>query len=327
MTDYLHRNCPACGSSNASREVRAGKAAETMTLDQLRPFWAGLFKEKCFFSYHRCDDCGQLYNPVFFTPDQLGELYARMAPNMDAVGDAAIVATQQGYFARVAAQGGLGGGYLEIGPDVGHIVREAALHGGFDRFWLFEPNVAIHDQLRAAAGRGKARLSTEMDDLSPVPEGSVGLAVMVHVLDHLLDPLAMLRQIRAKLRPGGTLMIVTHDESSLLRRVMGNRWPPFCLQHPELYRPSTMKALLGRAGFGDVHVEGSRNVFPLDFLVRQAAWAAGVRVGRVPLPPVPVGLKLGNILTLAKAPAQAEAASNDVEDSILPRQGEVAAAG
>lgn len=307
MTEYLYRDCPACGASDARREVRAGKAAETMTLDALRPFWAGLFKEKCFFSYHRCTSCGQLYNPVFFTGDQLGELYARMAPNMDAVGDAAIVATQRGYFTRTVAQGGLGGGYLEIGPDVGHIVRAAALHGGFNRFWLFEPNEAIHDTLRAAAGGLPATLSTGMEDLSPVPDGSIGLAVMVHVLDHLLDPLAMLTQIRAKLRPGGTLMIVTHDESSLLRHVMGKRWPPFCLQHPELYRPSTMKALLGRAGFDDVVVEGSRNVFPLDFLVRQAAWAAGIRVQRVPLPAIPVGLKLGNILTLATAPVQAAA--------------------
>lgn len=313
MTEYLYRNCPACGSSGARREVRAGKAAERMTFASLRPFWAGLFKEKCFFSYHRCVDCGQLYNPVFFTPDQLGELYARMAPNMDAVGDAAIVATQRGYFARAAAHGGLGGGYLEIGPDVGHIVSAAALHGKFDRFWLFEPNEAIHDALRQATGGQPSVLSAEMEDLSPVPDGSVGLAVMVHVLDHLLDPLAMLTQIRAKLRPGGTLMIVTHDESSLLRRVMGNRWPPFCLQHPELYNPATIKALLGRAGFAGVKVEGSRNVFPLDFLARQAAWAAGIRIKRVPLPPVPVGLKLGNILTLATAPAQAAARSRMLE--------------
>jgi SAM-dependent methyltransferase len=319
MTQFLLRECPACGSSDARREVRAGKTAETMTPDALRPFWAGLFKQKCFFSYHRCRGCGLLYNPVFFTPDQLAELYARMAPNMDAVGDEAIVATQRGYFARAAAQGFPGGGYLEIGPDVGHIVSEASLHGGFDRFWLFEPNLAIHDRLRDAAGRGAARLSTGMDDLSPVPDGTVGLAVMVHVLDHLLDPLTMLTQIRAKLRPGGMLMIVTHDESSLLRRVMGTRWPPFCLQHPELYNPATMRALLGRAGFDDVVVEGSRNVFPLDFLARQAAWAAGIRVRRVPLPPVPVGLKLGNILTLATAPVQAARS-----EATLPRQEEVA---
>ncbi len=311
MTDFLHRACPACGSSEARAEVRAGKAAEMMTLDALRPFWAELFKEKCYFSYHRCIGCGQLYNPRFFTPDQLAELYSRMAPNMDAVSDEAIIATQRGYFAQ-AARGELAGDYLEIGPDVGHIVAEAARHGRFDRFWLFEPNVAIHDRLRAAAGQGRALLSTDMNDLSPVPDRSIGLAVMIHVLDHLLDPLAMLSQIRAKLRPGGTLMIVTHDERSALRHIMGKRWPPFCLQHPELYNPATMTALLGRAGFADVKVERSRNVFPLDFLARQAAWAAGVRVKRVPLPAIPLGLKLGNILTLATA-GQAAARSRELE--------------
>jgi flagellar motor component MotA len=124
-------------------------------------------------------------------------------------------------------------------------------------------------------------------------------------IDHLLDPIAILTQIRAKLRPHGTLMIVTHDEQSLLRRLMGVRWPPFCLQHPELYNPATMRALLIRAGYADVAVERSRNHFPIDFLARQAAWTLGVKLNRVPLPSVSIGLRLGNILTLASAPVQA----------------------
>ncbi len=302
MTKFLHRSCPACGEQGALAEMRAGKPAEALEPAALQPFWSGLFKDKCFFTYHRCETCALLYNPVFFTQGQLGDLYAQMAPNMDMVSDEAIIATQRGYYQRAVDRHGMqqGGGYLEIGPDVGHIVYEAAARGHFDHFWLFEPNRAIHERLRAAAGGWPVDLSAGMEDLSMVPDGSVGMAVMVHVLDHLLDPLAMLRQIRAKLRPGGSLMIVTHNEASLLRRVMGERWPPFCLQHPELYNPQTMAGLLQRAGFHDVVVERSRNVFPLDFLARQAAWAAGLKLKSVPLPSVPIGLKLGNILTLAR---------------------------
>ncbi|MFC4254990.1 methyltransferase domain-containing protein [Altererythrobacter xixiisoli] len=301
MNAFLHRSCPACGEQGAPPEMRAGKMAEAMELGALRSFWAGLFKEKCFFTYHRCQTCELLYNPVFFTQDQLVELYSQMAPNMDMVSDEAIIATQRGYYQRVLRQhGGQSGGYLEIGPDVGHIVYEAAARGTFDHFYLFEPNRAIHGRLRAAASGWPVTLSAGMKDLSMVPDGSVGMAVMVHVLDHLLDPLAMLIQIRAKLRPGGSLMIVTHNEGSLLRRVMGERWPPFCLQHPELYRPQTIASLLTRAGFHNVVVERSRNVFPLDFLAKQAVWAAGLQVKNVPLPSIPIGLKLGNILTLAR---------------------------
>jgi len=226
---------------------------------------------------------------------------------MDIVDNDAIVATQRGYFARAAQTASLEGGYLEIGPDAGHIVAEASRHGRFDHFWLFEPNLAIHDALRAAAGDKPATLRPEMDDLSVVPDGTVGLAVMIHVLDHMLDPLAMLEQVRAKLRPGGTLLVVTHNEQSLLRRVVGLRWPPFCLQHPEVYNPDTMRALMARAGFASADVERSLNYFPIDFLALNAAWAAGLKIKRVPLPATTVGLRLGNILTLARAPAQAAA--------------------
>lgn len=306
---YAERACPICGSRDSRAEVRSRQPAEALSLDALRPFWSGLYQEKLFFSYHRCGDCGLLYNPIFFDEAQLAELYSRMAPNMDVVATDAIAATQRGYFEHAAKRGLAQGGYLEIGPDIGHVVAEAARHDAFDRFWLFEPNLAIHDALRAASGGRPTVLRADMGDLSPVPDGSVGLAVMVHVLDHLLDPLAMLAEIRAKLRPGGTLMIVTHNEGSLLRRMMGVRWPPFCLQHPELYNPGTIRNLLERAGYATVDVARSSNHFPIDFIVRQAAWAARLDLKRARLPKRAIRLRLGNIITLATAPAQAAGAS------------------
>jgi SAM-dependent methyltransferase len=301
-SEFNHRKCPLCSSDATHGGVHSKQTAQALTMDALQPFWSGLFKEKLFFSYHRCDYCGLLYNPVYFHDRQLAQLYADMAPNMDLVADDAIVATQQGYFERAAERTMLDGGYLEIGPDVGYIVANAARTGNFEHFWLFEPNLAIHDTLRANTGGRPASLFSDMSDLSPVPDNSVGLAVMIHVLDHLTDPLAMLQQVRAKLRPGGTLLVVTHNEQSLLRKALGVRWPPFCLQHPELYNPTTMRTMLQRAGLATIQVERSRNYFPVDFLARQAAWAMGLKLKKVPLPATPVGLRLGNILALASAP-------------------------
>ncbi len=307
-SDFERRACPVCGATNAQAEVHSTDRAETMAFDALRPFWSGLFKKKLFFSYYRCRDCGLLYAPVFFDGAQLADLYSEMAPNMEVVASDAIAATQRGYFDFAAKRGTLRGGYLEIGPDVGHIVAEAAETGNFGHFWLFEPNLAAHDALRVAAAGRSTTLLTDMDDLSAVPDGSIGLAVMVHVLDHLLDPLKMLTQLRTKLRPGGTLMIVTHNERSLLRTLMGVRWPPFCLQHPELYNPQVMARLMERAGYADIAVERSRNYFPIDFLARQAAWTIGLKIDRMPLPSHPIGLRLGNIITIASAPVQAATA-------------------
>ncbi len=273
--------------------------AEHSSLDELQPFWSGLFKEKRFFSYARCGACSQLYAPRFFTNAQLGELYANMAPNMEDVPGPALEATQRGYWQVARQRQSAGGGFLEIGPDIGYIVRDAAREGDFDHFWLFEPNRAVHDELAAATGGRPYTISTEMDDLSPVPDGSIAVAVMIHVLDHLLDPVAILRSIRSKLRPDGLLMIVTHNERSLLRSVMGVKFPPFCLQHPELYNPDTITRLLKTAGFGTVEVQRSKNYFPIGFMLRQAAWTAGLDLSKASLPDKPVGLKLGNMLTLA----------------------------
>lgn len=310
-SEFVRRPCPLCGSTAARDVVHSRRRAEALTFEALRPFWSGLFKEKLFFSYHRCAECGLLYNPVYFDDGQLADLYASMAPNMDLVADDAIVATQRGYFERAAVKAELEGGYLEIGPDVGYVVAEAARIGAFDHFWLFEPNIAVHETLRAATNGRPATLLPDMDDLSAVPDGSVGLAVIIHVLDHLLDPIAMLAQVRAKLRPGGTLMMVTHNERSLLRKAMGVRWPPFCLQHPEVYNPDTIQRVLERAGYTGIVVERSLNYFPVDFLARQAAWVVGLKLRQLPLPAVSIGLRLGNILTLAAAPRQAAAARPD----------------
>lgn len=298
----LHnRSCPLCGTDAARAEVSSRPAADTLDMNALEPFWFGIEKERRFFTYHRCSSCDLLYNRTFFDDAQLGNLYGAMPPNMDVVATASIEATQHGYFEALKGRE-LTGGYLEIGPDVGYVAREAATHGNFDHFWLFEPNQAVHPQLKAACGDRPSTISTSMHDLSIVPDASVGVAVMVHVLDHILEPLAMLRSILRTLRPGGTLVIVTHNEGSLMTKILGRRWPAFCLQHPELYNPKTMQKLLYKAGYADAQVQRSLNHFPIDFLARQAAQAVGIKLGKLPLPSRSIGLRLGNILTLARAP-------------------------
>ncbi|WP_129793996.1 class I SAM-dependent methyltransferase [Sphingosinicella sp. CPCC 101087] len=314
-----HRGCPACGDERGRIAVASDPAAETLAAGQLHPFWSGLSRNKVFFSYRRCDGCGLLYNPLYFSAAMLAGLYADLEPNMDMVPREMVQATQRGYFEAAAAAGELSGGYLEIGPDVGHVVAEAAARGDFEHFWLYEPNGSVHHLLAEAARGRPATIICEMQDLSGVPDGSVGLAMMIHVLDHMIDPLAAARQIVRKLRPGGMLVIVTHNEASFLRRMLGKRWPPFCLQHPQLFNPRTMRSLLGWAGYERIEVVACQNVFPSDFLLRQAAQAAGLRLDGLPLPSIPLRLRLGNMLTLARSPLLSSYAAIEARERALER--------
>jgi len=109
-----------------------------------------------------------------------------------------------------------------------------------------------------------------------------------------------LRELRAKLVPGGKVMLVTHDESSLLRRTIGSKWPAFCLQHPQVYNFKTMVGLFEAAGYKVLTQSRTVNYFPVSFLIKQLLWAFGIRVRRAPaFGDLAVGLKLGNMLTIA----------------------------
>jgi hypothetical protein len=274
-----------------------------MSYDMLVPYWNGFFKEKIFFSYERCLVCGLLYAPIFFDGDQLAKLYSQMPPNMDTVPIEALRRTQRGYFDVLAQHSPLGNNYLEVGPDIGLFTENCVRNSHFNKYWLFEPNRAVWPILDKAMKNTHYEIVPEMFGFARIPDRSVSAAIMIHVLDHLPDPLAMLKRMREKLIPGAILIIVTHNESSMLRRIFGRRWPPFCLQHPQLYNPASMRATMKAAGFQTVEIRRTVNHFPLHFLIKHLMWAMGAKVKDAPsFGNISVGLKLGNMLAVAQVP-------------------------
>jgi hypothetical protein len=296
------RACPTCGSSL----LRPGEMASAppvggMSDEELRAHWHGFFQGQAFFPYRRCAPCGQLYCPDYFSPESLASLYADMPDNTAGQDVHMLRRTQARYAAIVRRAGFPPGDYLEVGPDIGLFAQSLLEGDGSRRLHLFEPNLAVWPQLRAALGADRCHLSGEMEDYSQVPPSSVAVAVMVHVLDHILEPLDVARRLSRLLVPGGLLAVVTHDESSLMATALRSRWPAYCLQHPQLYRPASAGALLHQAG---LRVEGTVktvNEFPVGYLAEHGlaafglphAWVGGLRGPALPL-------RLGNFMTLAR---------------------------
>lgn len=301
-TPYLARTCPLCGArAPTTTEVRTRPRAEELAFDDLVPQWNGFYRDKVIFTYARCPSCALLYAPTYFTERQLGNLYAQMPPNMDEVPEAALKRTQLGYFNVLRRHSHLTGNYIEVGPDVGLFTKNCVHHGTFDRYWLFEPNNDVRPSLEKVVKGHDAHIVQDMFGFPLLPDEDASTAVMIHVLDHLLDPLKTLQALRTKLQPDARLLVVTHDESSLLRRVVRRRWPAFCLQHPQIYRPDTMRSLLHTAGFEVLALEKTTNYFRLDFLLKHLFWAFGIKVKKVPsFGGLTIGLKLGNMLTVAR---------------------------
>ncbi|WP_447984326.1 class I SAM-dependent methyltransferase [Nitrospira sp. Nam74] len=269
-----------------------------MSIETLKEHWSGFFRDKVFFSYYRCNNCKALYCPKFFSNDQLTQLYSVMPHNMAGLPLKALQRTQQGYFEILRRFSSLEGDYLEVGPDQGFLAQLCAQQGRFKHFWLFEPNLTVHPELERKVAGIPHRIFAGMFDFAEIPKSRISVLSMVHVLDHLVEPRRILEDMKPTLVDNAVVVFVTHDESSLLCRLLQKKWPPYCLQHPQLFNPNTITRLLDLAGYQVLCVRKSHNHYPLGYLLKHVAWAVGVRAMWLPdwfrLP-----LRLGNIITVA----------------------------
>ncbi len=109
-------------------------------------------------------------------------------------------------------------------------------------------------------------------------DGRFDVVTLNHVVEHLPDALATLRECRRVLRPGGTLVVCTPNGASLGHAVFGADWrglePP---RHLQLYGPQSLAALLAAAGFvdGRVTTAGSRFYWRHSLALWHAGRAAG----------------------------------------------------
>lgn len=298
--EFIKRNCPCCGSDQAAVKVRANIQAENTPYPELKKHWTGFFNEPTFFTYNSCNTCELLYNQVYFSIEKLAELYSSMSDNTAGQNLKNLRKTQYEYFDFFKTATIPRGAYLEFGPDIGLFTEPVLTEMNFTNSYLIEPNKEVHPQLQNIMNGKKVTLLTDLFDLSIIPNSSVAAAVMIHVFDHMINPKEMITQVHKKLAPGGALMLVTHDERSLLARLLKARWPAYCLQHPQLFNIKTTSTFLTRTGFEGIKSKKSVNFFSIPYLLQHLLWSLGI--GQFQFKEIPwlvVPLRLGNIITIA----------------------------
>jgi SAM-dependent methyltransferase len=197
----------------------------------------------------RCTACGFVFRPELADTlaavyeggdyeDVRGDLYATPEEIADRDRDAQV------RLALVRAHAAASGDLLDVGAAGGNFTAAAARAGYRARG--VEPVPSFATFAREVAGADVADGTLEDLDL---PEGSLDVVTMWHVLEHIPRPVGELARIRGALRPGGTLVIEVPNAGGLAARSDGTAWGSLEPDvHVNQFAPSTLRGALERAG-------------------------------------------------------------------------------
>jgi 2-polyprenyl-3-methyl-5-hydroxy-6-metoxy-1,4-benzoquinol methylase len=142
------------------------------------------------------------------------------------------------------------------------------IHGMVSRTIAVEPLADWHASLRE---RGHVTYGS-MAECGCRERGSVSVALSVHVIEHVIDPVAYLREIGDLLTPGGTALVFTPNLHDILMSLDFEHYAPFFFreQHNYYFTAKGLEVLAGAAGLAVV-----RSGFYHDFPIANAfGWVA-----------------------------------------------------
>ena len=99
-------------------------------------------------------------------------------------------------------------------------------------------------------------------------EGPFDVLTIIETLEHVYDPLALLKEAKKRLRVGGLLYGTTPNASSINRRILGENWNVVSFpEHPILLSKKALYILLKELGFVNIEIF-SAGLNPFDLLRR-----------------------------------------------------------
>ncbi|WP_298258693.1 class I SAM-dependent methyltransferase [Bradyrhizobium sp.] len=215
------------------------------------------------FSILKCSTCGQMVTSPMLSEQDLPALYSRYYPrgNADVAAiereaelvlapDAAKARHRNGtdnqghYFVRPAQK------VLDIGCGSCISLLEIRNLGG-EAFGIeTDPNV------RAIADHFGLNVHIGSIHDNPFPGHDFDLIVLNQVIEHVPDPIALLKLVRSRLRPQGKVILGTPNSGSLNKMISGRKWLnwhiPYHLHH---YNKASFKRIAEKAGYNVLSIQ------------------------------------------------------------------------
>jgi SAM-dependent methyltransferase len=209
------------------------------------------------YSVRRCNECGFGWATPRLSGSELAALYARegywRSDSPRTLGYRDYRAEEARYLntfrrrLRFALRDGpRAGRALDVGCAAGfcmQVMREL----GFDAYGVdVSATIARH----AVERFGFRSVHIGTLDSAPFPDRSFDLITMWDVIEHVVDPRALLLKVGELLKPNGLLVLETQNIDSMFARALGRRWHHYKhAEHIYHFTPGTLRALLESTGF------------------------------------------------------------------------------
>jgi SAM-dependent methyltransferase len=207
------------------------------------------------FRLRRCRDCDLVYLTPRLDDATLATLYGEefYFPSESPFGAIAegVKALIQDARRQVVEKRARIGRLLDVGSGDGAFVHHMASHGWDATGLDFSPAAS---ELAARRGlRGRYLMGSLADH--DLPLRSFDAVTLWQVLEHIGEPVAMLRRAHALLRPGGLLVASVPNIDSLSATLTRERWWGLDVpRHLVHYTPATLRRVVSEAGLSVVDV-------------------------------------------------------------------------
>jgi 2-polyprenyl-3-methyl-5-hydroxy-6-metoxy-1,4-benzoquinol methylase len=146
-----------------------------------------------------------------------------------------------------AVTGSLPASAAEIGCSTGETVGLIAERGG--ECWAVDMARSAIDMARFSFPAVHFEV-----DVFPRPDRPVEAVLMMHVLEHLADPLDYLVEARKIVMDNGLLYLRLPNYGSLVRRVSGACWPDYMADHVHYFTKRSLRHTVTKAGWEVIHL-------------------------------------------------------------------------
>lgn len=244
----ISTKCAICGTFGNSKEIYKARL-HGENLDEKAFSARRFYNEKIHFRMAKCLSCGLLRSDPIIDPKIYEELYLRSEFTYSGLVEN--LKKTYGYYLKKAEKYVPSkNSFLEIGCGNGFFLEEA-LEQGYKSVFGVEPS---SHAIQSASPKIKKFIKMEMFTKNSFSPNSFDCICIFQTLDHLLDPVKMLEDALALLKPGGVLIAINHNLSSLSSKVLREKSPIIDIEHTYLYDKNTIRKLFEKSGFEVVKV-------------------------------------------------------------------------